>query len=173
MEYMFLPLKRYAEFSGRSRRMEYWMFFLFQFIVGIVFQVLVMTTVGGAAALGARPSSMMAAGGMMMVLAALYGLFALAMLIPSIAVGVRRLHDTERTGWWLLAPLVPYLLTFILFAVAIGGSSGGMGVLAMLCMLAALGLAITVLVFMFLDGTKGPNRYGPDPKGGVDAQVFA
>jgi len=170
---MFLPLKRYAEFSGRSRRMEYWMFFLFQFIVGIVFQVLVMTTVGGAAAFGARPSSMMAAGGVMMVLFGLYALFALAMLIPNIAVGVRRLHDTDRTGWWLLAPFGPYLLTFVFFGMALGGNSSIAGMLAMISMLAAIGLAITLLVFMFLDGTKGPNKYGPDPKGRVDAAVFA
>lgn len=172
MEYMFLPLKRYAEFSGRSRRMEYWMFFLFQFLVGIVFQVVMMTMVGGAAFSG-RPSSIMAAGGLMVVLLGLYFIFALAMLIPNIAVAVRRLHDTNRTGWWLLAPLVPYLLTFVLFALAVGGRSGAAGILAMVCMLAAAALAITLLVFMFLEGTKGPNQYGPDPKGQVDVQVFA
>lgn len=172
MEYMFLPLKRYAEFSGRSRRMEYWMFFLFQFLVGLVFQAVMMMMVGGAAFSG-RPSSVMAAGGVMVVLMGLYGIFALAMLIPNIAVGVRRLHDTDRTGWWLLAPVVPYFLTFLLFGLAVGGRSGAAGILAMVCMIAALGLAVTLLVFMFLDGTRGPNKYGPDPKGQVDAQVFA
>jgi uncharacterized membrane protein YhaH (DUF805 family) len=172
MEYMFLPLKRYAEFSGRSRRMEYWMFFLFQFLVGIVFQVVMMMMVGGAAFSGS-PSSLVAAGGAMFVLIGLYGIFALAMLIPNIAVGVRRLHDTERSGWWLLAPFVPYLLTFLLFGLAVGGRSSVAGMLAMVCMLATIGLGITLLVFMFLEGTKGPNKYGPDPKGQVDAQVFA
>jgi uncharacterized membrane protein YhaH (DUF805 family) len=172
MEYMFLPLKRYAEFSGRSRRMEYWMFFLFQFLVGLVLQVVMMMMVGGAAFSGS-PGSVMAAGGVMMVIMGLYGIFALAMFIPNIAVGVRRLHDTNRSGWWLLAPLVPYLFTFVLFGLAVGGRSGAAGILAMVCMIAALGLAITLLVFMFLEGTKGPNQYGPDPKGQVDAQVFA
>jgi uncharacterized membrane protein YhaH (DUF805 family) len=68
---------------------------------------------------------------------------------------------------------VPYLLTFVLLGLAVGGRSGAAGVFAMVCMVAALGLAITLLVFMFLDGTNGPNKYGPDPKGRVDAAVFA
>lgn len=64
----------------------------------------------------------------------LSGLLTLGLLVPSIAVGVRRLHDTDRSGWWLLIALVPL----------IGG--------------------IIRLVFMVLDGTPGNNRYGPNPK---------
>jgi uncharacterized membrane protein YhaH (DUF805 family) len=172
MEYMFLPLKRYAEFSGRSRRMEYWMFFLFQFLVGIVVQT-VMMTVGGVAAMSGRPGSLLAMGGAIGIVLILYLVFALAMLIPNIAVAVRRLHDTERTGWWLLAPIVPYVLMIVFFGMAAAGRSATAAMLSGLCVLVALGLGITLLVFMFLDGTKGPNKYGPDPKGRVDAAVFA
>jgi uncharacterized membrane protein YhaH (DUF805 family) len=62
------------------------------------------------------------------------GLFALAMLIPSISVGVRRLHDTDRSGWWLLLGLIP----------VIG--------------------AIVLIVFYLLDSQPGENRFGPNPK---------
>lgn len=173
MEYMFLPLKRYAEFSGRSRRMEYWMFFVFNFLVGIAFWVLMML-VGGAAMMGGGGAgAIMAAGGGIMIVMALYALVALALIIPGIAVGVRRLHDTDRSGWWLLAPLAGYVVMFIGTGMVASGSTGAGGILAMLGGIGALVLVLVLLVFMFLEGTKGPNKYGPDPKGGVDAQVFA
>ena len=106
-------LKKYADFSGRARRTEYWMFFLFNFIIGIVLSV-VDYVLGTAGIVGA--------------------LFALAILIPSIAVGVRRLHDTDRSGWWMLIAFVPL----------IG--------------------AIVLIVFFVLDSTPGENRFGPNPK---------
>jgi uncharacterized membrane protein YhaH (DUF805 family) len=171
MEYMFMPLKRYAEFSGRSRRMEYWMWVLFIILLEVAFWVLLMM-VGGAAMMSGDPRSALAAGGGMMIIAALFSLVWLALLIPGIAVAVRRLHDTNRTGWWLLAPLAGYCIAFLGAAMAASGSSMG-GLLATLGMIIAFGLGLTLLVFMFLEGTKGPNRYGPDPKGGVDAAVFA
>jgi uncharacterized membrane protein YhaH (DUF805 family) len=173
MEYMFMPLKRYAEFSGRSRRMEYWMFFVFQFLIGIAFWVLMMV-VGGAAMMGGGgPGALMAAGGGIMIVMALYALVGLALIIPGIAVAVRRLHDTNRTGWWLLAPLCGYVVMFIGTGMAASGSTGAGGILAMLGGIGALVMVLVLLVFMFLEGTKGPNRFGADPKGGVDAQVFA
>ncbi len=172
MEYMFLPLKRYAEFSGRSRRMEYWMFVVFQFLLGIAFWVLMMIVGGAAMMSGSGPGALMAAGGGLMIVMALYSLVGLALIIPGIAVAVRRLHDTNRSGWWLLAPLAGYVVLFIGTALSASGSSAG-GILAMLGGIGALVMGLVLLVFMFLEGTKGPNRFGPDPKGGVDAQVFA
>ena len=172
MEYMFMPLKRYAEFSGRSRRMEYWMWFVFLVLLYIAFWVLAMV-IGGAALMTGDPRAAMAAGGGMLIIGALFFLVWLALLIPGIAVGVRRLHDTDRTGWWLLAPIAPYILVWIGAAMAISGSTGIGGILSLIGMLGAVVLGITLIVFMFLDGTKGPNRYGPDPKGRADAQVFA
>jgi uncharacterized membrane protein YhaH (DUF805 family) len=77
-------LKKYAIFQGRARRKEYWMFFLFNmiitFAVGFVGGMLKMTFLGS--------------------------LYTLAVLVPSIAVGVRRMHDTDHSGWWLLLPIV-------------------------------------------------------------------
>src|SRR4051812_34073968 len=103
MEYMFLPLKRYAEFSGRSRRMEFWMFALFQLFLGIVLFGLFMVMVGSAffSVAGGSPTGLFAAGGIAMVLFLVMCVVGLALLIPGLAVGVRRLHDTNRSGWWL------------------------------------------------------------------------
>jgi uncharacterized membrane protein YhaH (DUF805 family) len=176
MDWMLMPLRRYADFSGRSRRMEYWMWVLFQVLIYFAVIVLVML-VGGGAMMAGNPTSAMAAGGAALVILLLYLLWQLAVLIPSIAVAVRRLHDTNRSGWWILAPLVPYLIGFIsLFGGAATGSQSGLaagGMIGLVCMLVALGLGLVLLVFMFLEGTRGPNKYGPDPKGSDTGQVFA
>lgn len=78
-------LKRYAVFSGRARRKEYWYFLLFSTIASILLAII-------GEVLGAGDSIM--------------NLYNLGVLIPSIAVGVRRMHDTNRSGWWLLLPIV-------------------------------------------------------------------
>lgn len=167
MEWMLMPLRRYAEFSGRSRRMEYWMWAVFQFLISIVFQILIFAVGGGAMmATGGDPTAALAAGGAIMVIFGLAILISLAFIIPSIAVSVRRLHDTNRSGWWLLAPLGGYVLAFL-------GGSMESGAIAMIGMLVAIGFAITLIVFYFLDGTPGPNRYGEDPKGRGTADTFA
>src|SRR5688500_12923517 len=113
MEWMFMPLKRYAEFSGRSRRKEYWMWILFQILLYLAFWILVVIVGGSALMAGGDPTAAMAAGGAVMVIAGLYALIWLAFIIPGIAVTVRRLHDTNRTGWWILAPLAGYLVMFM------------------------------------------------------------
>jgi len=113
-------IKKYAVFSGRSRRKEYWYFVLFNIIVSIVLGWI-------DALLGTRGSY--AGAGL------LSGIYGLAVIIPSLAVTVRRLHDIDRSGWWILIGLVPLI-----------------GV-------------IVLLVFALLDGTPGDNRYGPNPKG--------
>ena len=128
MEWATLPLKRYAEFTGRSRRKEYWSFFLLVVACAVVLSILERI-------LGLDP------------IFAFYGplicLFELAILVPSLAVGARRLHDTDRSAWWLLIAFVPI----------IGG--------------------LVLLVFYVLEGTRGPNQYGPDPKGEDVATTFA
>ena len=134
MEWMLLPLKRYAQFSGRSRRKEYWMYTLFLVIVGFVLGILdSILGLGGQAALTSETSPTGAFYGALINRGLLANLFTLATLIPSLAVGVRRLHDTNRSGWW-------YLLLFIPL---IG--------------------AIVLLVWFCTAGTPGPNDYGDDP----------
>lgn len=129
MELMFEPLKKYAQFHGRARRKEYWLFYLFYIVVYAV-----LMSVAGATGNGQGPGG---------VGLALVAIFALAMLVPSLAVSFRRLHDTNRSAWWLLIALLPF----------IG--------------------AVVLLIFFVLEGTAGPNRFGPDPKGRDAAEVFA
>ena len=87
-------MRRYVDFSGRSSRSEFWFFVLFYFIIAII------ATVIDAVVLG----SQMAQG-----VGILSGIVLLVHLIPSIAVSVRRLHDTDRSGWWILICLVPLM----------------------------------------------------------------
>jgi uncharacterized membrane protein YhaH (DUF805 family) len=115
------PLKKYADFSGRAPRAEYWWFVLLYFVGYIVASII-------DSILGLTP--------LVLTYGPITMLFALAILIPSISVGVRRLHDTDRSGWWMLISLVPL----------IG--------------------AIVLIVFFVSEGTKGDNRYGPDPYAG-------
>jgi uncharacterized membrane protein YhaH (DUF805 family) len=123
MNWYLTVLKKYAVFSGRARRQEYWFFTLFSFIITAVL-VYIDFNVGP---YGSQTG-----------LGFLSGLYSLAVFIPTFAVTVRRLHDTSRTGWWLLIGFIPL----------IG--------------------AIVLLVFMFLDSTSGTNEYGLDPKGPQD-----
>ena len=169
MEYMFMPLKRYADFSGRSRRMEYWMFTLFVVILWFVLIGLFIGMVGSAilSAGGGSPTGLFAAGGTAMVLLLVMGVVWLALLIPGLAVGVRRLHDTGRSGWWLGGLVILYVCNWFL------RGTGSANAIAMILGLVSLVWAIVLIVFYCFEGTKGPNKYGPDPKGGVDAQVFA
>ena len=129
MEWATLPLKKYADFTGRSRRKEYWSFFLLCLASAVVLSLV---------------DGILGMGGM---IGGVYGplttLFLLALLVPSIAVGIRRLHDTDRSGWWILIALVPF----------VGG--------------------LILLVFYVLEGTRGPNQYGPDPKGAEGAAAGA
>lgn len=99
MQWMLLPLKRYADFKGRSRRREYWMFALG---IMIAMTVLILLT-GGLADDGSGPS-----GGF-----ALVGLFFIAIFVPSLAVQVRRFHDQGRSGWLILLNLIPYIGSLI------------------------------------------------------------
>ncbi|MGI8943571.1 MAG: DUF805 domain-containing protein [Qipengyuania sp.] len=140
MEWMILPFKRYAEFSGRSRRMEYWMFALLNVIVMTVLMFLAFGA-GGFANLADPEAAEAGLGAMFGGLGLLLVIYALAVLIPSVAVTVRRLHDRDMSGWWYLGAILGSMIPVIGFLVS-----------------------IAFLVLMALPGTRGPNRYGPDPK---------
>jgi uncharacterized membrane protein YhaH (DUF805 family) len=122
MSWYIKVLKNYAVFSGRARRKEYWMFVLFNLIFSVVLTIIDAVT-------GMYSSS---AG-----LGVLSGIYSLAVLVPAIAVGVRRLHDTNRSGWWLFIALVPF----------VG--------------------AIILIVFLATNSQPGDNKYGPNPKSDV------
>lgn len=112
-------LKKYATFSGRARRKEYWMFSLFHFIFAFVCGFLdgLLGFISYETGLGILSS-----------------LYILATFLPSLAVLVRRLHDTDRSGWWVLMGIIPLIGPIVL------------------------------LVFACLDSKVGENRFGPNPK---------
>lgn len=117
MDWFFVALRKYAVFSGRARRKEYWFFQLFLLLL-ILLVAAVAELLGSAAE-----------GGLSVVV----GIGFLALVIPSIAVTVRRLHDTGRTGWWILMGFVPFIGDIVL------------------------------LIFAVLPSQEGENQYGPSP----------
>jgi uncharacterized membrane protein YhaH (DUF805 family) len=120
-------LKKYAQFDGRARRKEYWMFALINFVIEFAYCIFV----GVVAAVMSHSDNP----GMAALLFIPLWIYALAILVPALAVSVRRLHDTGKSGWFILLGFVPI----------VGG--------------------IIVLVFMCQDSQPGPNEYGPNPKG--------
>ena len=114
MNWYLAVLKKYADFSGRARRKEFWMFVLFNFIIAVVLGVV--DSMIGVPVLGL--------------------IYTLGVLIPSLAVGARRLHDIGKTGWWQLIAFVPFI-----------------GV-------------IVLIIFFVMDSNPGDNQYGPNPKAG-------
>ncbi|MDQ4116118.1 MAG: DUF805 domain-containing protein [Actinomycetota bacterium] len=126
MQWYLKVLRQYADFSGRARRTEFWMFVLFNAIAIVILTILDNL-------LGLSNSSM--GGGAVYVSAGiLTGIYQLAVLVPSLAVGARRLHDTGRSGWWQLIGLIPL----------VG--------------------AIVLIVFWATDGDPAPNQHGVNPK---------
>jgi len=119
MNWFIGALQKYADFSGRARRKEFWMFFLFYVIFAVV-----LTIIDGLIGWGF-------AGG---TIGILYTLFSLGILLPYLAVTVRRLHDIGKSGWWYFIGLIPI----------IGG--------------------IWLIVLLATAGEPGDNQYGPNPK---------
>lgn len=116
MNWYLTVFKKYAEFTGRARRQEYWMFVLFNFIFASAATLL---------------DEFIGYGGNYGILNSLYSL---VVFIPGLAVSVRRLHDTDKSGWFLLIVLIPI----------IGW--------------------IWIIVVLATEGVRGANKYGPDPK---------
>jgi uncharacterized membrane protein YhaH (DUF805 family) len=127
MPLMFQPFVKYADFDGRARRSEYWLFSLFNWIV--LFGAVIVSAV---LRIGSEPGQVSPGA---MTISLLLLLYYLAAFIPGLAVAVRRLHDSDKSGFWL----------FLAFLPVVGG--------------------LVIFIFTLLDGTEGDNRYGPDPKG--------
>ena len=175
------PLKKYATFSGRASRAEFWWFFLFVFILYLVMTFVFIGSIGSLAASDGDPSAGIM--GLFSGAGLFIGLFWLALIIPTIAVQVRRLHDTNRSGWWIGAFYLLYLgyLIFVMDAAASAMSGeapadGGLGMAAGAGIFGIVMLIYTIvlLVFYCLPGTRGPNRFGEDPYGQQNLdEVFA
>ena len=124
MHYYFDVIKKYAQFSGRARRKEYWMFALVSAIISLV-----LGFIDNLAGL------QIAAGNTAIPVLTL--LFELFILVPSLAVTARRLHDIGKSGWWILISLIPIIGEIVLF------------------------------IFTVIKGNAGANKYGEDPKAGA------
>mgnify|MGYP001607470888 CR=1 FL=1 len=128
MHWYFEVLRKFATFNGRARRREYWTFQLVNLLIVIALAVVDELTGTFDEDVG---------------LGLLSGLYLLAILLPSFAVQVRRLHDTGRSGWWILVGLVPLIGNLVL------------------------------VVFSLLDSQPEANRFGPNPKSPVGADATA
>ena len=111
-------LKKWDDFKGRSRRSEYWYFALANFVIGFIFQIVIKELAS-------------------MTVTAVYVAYVLILIIPSLAVMVRRLHDIGKSGWMAFISLIPI----------VG--------------------AIWLLILFARDGDSGDNKYGPNPKATV------
>lgn len=129
MEWYIKVLKKYAVFEGRAQRKEYWMFTLVNIIIIVILGIIEGMFHGGFNVMPNVDVNILA------------GIYNLAILIPSIAVAVRRLHDTDKSGWWMLLMFIPLI---------------GM---------------LLLLFFMIKDGQKESNRFGPNPKEPVVAPI--
>jgi uncharacterized membrane protein YhaH (DUF805 family) len=106
MDYMLLPLRRYADFRGRSQRKEYWLFILFQWLLFLPLGAVFIVLGGDVKKLVDQPFTLQ--GGAGDTVQIIGWVLVAALLIPLLAVQVRRLHDQDRTGWWILLSLVPF-----------------------------------------------------------------
>ena len=123
MEWYLKVFRQYADFRGRARRKEYWMFTLFNCIfIGVGAMILFL--IGNTISLTAG----------MVALGISVAIYTLVLLIPTLAVTVRRLHDTGKSGWFVLLNLIPYVGGLVLF------------------------------IFMCIDSDYGENKWGPNPK---------
>lgn len=138
MSWMLLPFRRYADFFGRSRPMEFWLFCLFVFVAMIVLSFVDAMVGLGTSTQYIDRSPFGVTMGVYNRSGLLTLIFWVACLIPGLAVAVRRLHDSDKSGWWLLIGFVPLVGQIVLF------------------------------IFMVMGGTHGPNRFGPDPMRGPD-----
>ena len=140
---------KYATFSGRARRSEYWYFALFNFLIGLVLAII---------------------GKMLPFLAILSSLYGLAILIPGIAISVRRLHDIGKSGWTMLIYLIPAIIYGVLLSIMLIKHFEGeepnltlyiiFGIITFITFV----LAIVFIVWMCRDSQPGENKWGPNPK---------
>lgn len=160
MDYMLMPLKRYARFRGRARRKEYWLWMVLVVVAFAVLSVLdkalgIDNAIRGGASAPIGSSASYKTG--LDFGNGLTGLALLAILLPMLAVQIRRLHDMNRSGWWSMLPTA-FLIAGLLLAI-VGTATLGLFLLG-LYPLAILAL----MVVSCFDGTRGTNRFGPDPK---------
>lgn len=152
-------LEKYADFTGRAPRAEFWWYVLALVVAGIIVAIV--------------ESILNLSHMIFYVFGPLSLLFRLATIVPTLAVSARRLHDTNRSGWWVLLPLIPELLMLVMAAMTAGAVAAGGGIGAAIGGAALTGLiglvalvgAIVLIVFCAMPSQPGDNQYGPNPYG--------
>jgi uncharacterized membrane protein YhaH (DUF805 family) len=136
--------QKYATFSGRASRSEYWWYYLFYCLVMLAFGILFTGVVAASGGANGYPSLAI---GVMVI----GGLAVLATILPALAVQIRRFHDRNISGWWYLALIILGMVPHVGFIAS-----------------------IAILVISVMKGTEGPNKFGPDPlRPEARAEVFA
>ena len=184
---MITALKKYASFAGRAPRSEYWSI---KMLMGVIFIILLAVNLGGlsARALGNHIGSACApfgsiasvthvsisysqfletGGQVSPFFSIILFVFMIARIILDLAVTVRRIHDLNKSGWWLLLIFPPGIIGIILFAIS--------DWLELLSVVLIVISSVLVIIFTFwlgfFPGTKGENRFGSDPLQSIDAQL--
>jgi len=180
---IFQPLVKYVDFQGRARRSEFWLWVLFRIAVGMVMgSVITSVMFTGMNFQHPDPTQFM---GRYFTVMPFMQLVNLGLLLPSIAVAVRRLHDINRSGWWYVMPIVVAIVGMVLFFIFAGtqifsaiGTGNNLsddqslklvlsmvGSMFLFLFLPVLIAEIVMFVFYVTDGTPTANRFGADPKG--------
>ena len=143
MHWIVMPFQRLTDFSGRSRRTEFWLFWLAALILQTITSYIDTATGQPILVGGMGPLTLVAT---------------LILLTPAATVGIRRLHDIGRSGWWMLLFGLPYLGWLVTV------ETGSQSVIAALALL--LG-SVILLVLLVQPGSPTDNAFGPNPKGGT------
>jgi|TARA_Y100000294_G_scaffold178085_1_gene207292 uncharacterized membrane protein YhaH (DUF805 family) len=149
--YLKVVRDNYANFSGRATRQEYWMYILFLLLFSLL-AIVLDNILGTDFGIG---------------YGWIYLIISIIHIVPSFAVLIRRLHDTEKSGFWVLYPYIAYLPIFLGIFMMTNYPILGM-IISGISFLAIFILLIMFLIFLCKDGTPGPNRFGPSPKHGTD-----
>ena len=144
MNTFMMPLRRHLDFAGRSRRKEFWFFFV-PLAAILIFTVLIIASAGLGNQGDLSDTASKVLGGILLLTA-----------IPTTSLIVRRLHDQNRSGWFALIGLAPLPATFVLEYMSVTNP--------MIGRVALIAFAI-MLIVMCIKGTSGANRFGPDPLG--------
>ena len=173
MKWFIKCLRQYFDFKGRARRKEYWMFYLWTFLIELVICLISFLLGGGVPGIGYEPDvppELMPRNiGMGMFFTGLVTLYGYALIIPQISVSVRRLHDTGKSGWWLLGYYLIMIATGIvlsLFSIQVAVAGRAAQTWPVWVALSVMAVAVIWwLVLMVKKGDVGRNKYGEDPKG--------
>ena len=151
---------KYASFRGRARRSEYWYFTLFIFLITIPATIIDAALFPGTGVGSATRNGPVGS------------LISLATFLPSLSVAVRRLHDTNWSGW-VYGGLFLYLIACVVLLIVQVNFGAGIKIAGLIAAAGGVAYIIFLFVLMVRNGTAGPNKYGPDPKAMDVTEVFS